>query len=63
MIAGSRFGQLPGDVRLLGVAEVEVVRRPQRLRPHAREVRRALECRLDRASIWIGGDAPAVTVD
>ena len=61
--AADRLRQLPGDVSLLGVAEVEVVRRPQRLRADAREVRRALQHRLDRARVRVGGDAAAVAVD
>ena len=61
--AAHRLGQLPGDVRLLGVAEVEAVGQAERLRADAREVRRALEHRLERAAVRVGGDAPAVAVD
>ncbi len=43
-----RTGQLPRDVRLLGVAEVEAVGEPERLGAHAGEVAGALEHRLDR---------------
>ena len=61
--AGDRAGELPGDVRLLGVAEVQAVRQPERLGADAGEVRRALEHRLDRAAVRVAGDAAAVAVD
>ncbi len=57
------LGQLPGDVRLLGVAEVEVVGGAERLCADAGEVGGALEHRLDGARVGVGGDAPAVAVD
>ena len=61
--AAHRLGQLPGDVRLLGVAEVEVVGRAQRLGADAGEVGGALEHRRDRPPVGVGGDAAAVAVD
>ena len=60
---GHRAGQLPGDVRLLGVAEVEAVRQAEGLGPHAGEVGRALQHRLHRPAVGVDGDAPAVAVD
>ena len=61
--AADGFGQLPGDVGALGVAEVEVVGRAQWLSADAGEVGGALEHRLDRAHVGVGGDAAAVAVD
>ena len=58
-----RLGQLPGDVRLLGVAEVQAVRQPERLGADAGEVGGALVDRLGRAAARIAGDSPAVAVD
>ena len=60
---GDGLGQLPGDVGLLGVAEVEVVGRPQRLGADAGEVGGALEHGRDRAAARVGGDPAAVAVD
>ena len=61
--AADGFAQLPGDVRLLRVAEVEVVGRAERLGADAGEVGGALEHRCDRAAVGVGGDAAAVAVD
>ena len=58
-----RTGELPGDVRLLRVAEVQAVGEAERLGAHAGEVARALEHRLHRAGVGIAGHAPAVAVD
>ena len=58
-----RARELPGDVRLLRVAEVEAVREPERLGADAGEVGGALEHRLDRALVRIAGHPPAVPVD
>ena len=55
--------ELPGDVRLLRVAEVEAVGQPERLGADAGEVGRALEHGLDRAAVGVAGDAAAVAVD
>ena len=55
--------ELPGDVRLLGVAEVEAVGQAERLGAHAGEVARALEHRLGGARVGVAGHAPAVAVD
>ena len=60
---GDRARELPGDVRLLGVAEVQAVGEPERLGADAGEVRGALEHGLDRAPVRVGGDPPAVAVD
>ena len=51
--AGDRARELPGDVRLLGVAEVEAVGEAERLGADAGEVRAALEHRLDRAAVRV----------
>ena len=48
---------------LLGVAEVEVVGRAERLGTHTCEVGGTLEHRLDGPRVGVGGDAPAVAVD
>ena len=61
--AGDGARELPRDVRLLGVAEVQAVRQAQRLGADAGEVGRALEHGLDGAAVWVGGDAAAVAVD
>ena len=58
-----RAVELPGDGRLLGVAEVEAVREAERLGADAGEVLGALEHRLDRAAVGIARDAAAVAVD
>ena len=55
--------QLPGDVRLLRVAEVQAVGQPERLGADAGEVGGAFEHRLDRAAVGVRGDAAAVAVD
>src|SRR4051794_23619311 len=55
--ARHRARELPGDVRLLGVAEVQAVGQAERLRADAGEVRAALEHGLDRAAIRVGGNA------
>ena len=54
---------LPGDVRLLGVAEVQAVGQPQRRRADAGEVGRALEHRLGRPGARVAGDPTPVAVD
>ena len=61
--AGHRARELPGDVRLLRVAEVEAVREPERLGADAGEVGRALEHGLDGAAVRVAGDPPPVAVD
>ncbi len=61
--AGDRPRELPRDVRLLGVAEVQAVREPERLGADAGEVRAALEHGLDRTAVRVGGHAAAVAVD
>ena len=60
---GHRAGELPGDVRLLGVAEVQAVGQPERLGARAGEVGRALEHRLDGAAVGVDRHAAAVAVD
>ena len=61
--AGDGARELPGDVRLLGVAEVQAVGQAERLGADAGEVRAALDDGLDRAAVRVGGDAAAVAVD
>jgi hypothetical protein len=58
-----RLDQLPGDVRLLRVAEVQTVGQPERLGAHAGQVGRALVHRLGRAAPRVARHAPAVPVD
>src|SRR5207244_4961005 len=53
----------PCDRTLLGVAEVEVVGYPERLSAGAREVRRALQYRLERPHVRVRRHAAAVAVD
>src|SRR6202035_35418 len=53
--APHRFGQLPGDVRLLRIAEVQAVGQPERLGADAGQVGDALEYRLDGSGTWVGG--------
>ena len=55
--------ELPGDVRLLGVAEVEAVGEAEGLGADAGEVLRALEYRLDRAHVGLAGHPAAIAVD
>ena len=58
-----RAVKLPGDRRLLGIAEVEAVGEAERLGPDAGEVLRALEHGLDRAGVGIAADPAAAAVD
>ena len=58
-----RLDELPGDVGLLGVTEVEAVGEAQWLGPDAGEVARALEYGLDRARVGIARHPPPVAVD
>ena len=55
--------ELPGDVGLLRVAEVEAVGEAEGLGADAGEILGALEHRLDRAGIGIAGDPPPVAID
>ena len=55
--------QLPCDVRLLRVAEVQAVRQPERVRADAGEVRCALIDRLGGARARVARDAAPVAVD
>jgi hypothetical protein len=55
--------ELPGDVRLLRVAEVEAVGQAERLGSHTGQVLRALEHGFYRAGVGIAGDAAPVAVD
>ena len=48
---------------LLGITEVEVVGRTERLRADAGEVRCALQNDAERSPIRVGGDTAAVAVD
>ena len=61
--AGDRARELPGDVGLLRVAEVEAVGEPERLGADAGEVGAALEHGLDGAAVGVAGDPPPVAVD
>ena len=60
---GHRARELPCDVGLLRVAEVQAVGEPERLGADAGEVGRALEHRLDRAVVRVDRHAAAVAVD
>ncbi len=60
-----RFGELPGDMRLLRIGEVEVVGGPQRLGASALALAFAahFKHRLDRPAIGVGRHTAAVAVD
>ena len=58
-----RLGELPGDLGLLGVPEVQAVREPERLAAHARDVPRRLENRQRPAEEGVEARDAALAVE